>query len=479
MTEFWLAVALMSALVLIAGWWFLRRHGLVVTDLATQETLNTRKQEIIQRETENLALYQQRVAELDSSFTQGEIDQDSHEDLTKEARLQLAVDIEQADHVDNVSVLSSKKSSKKSSAKSSERSSETSIKTPPDKAQGQTGIYIAIALVPLLALILYLPQGFSVGGSLDYQVAQQLQGLETISDQRERNTQLLQLSSLLEKNVPNNSRREDLLRLRADLYSAVNQHQRAADVYTALLKRNNEDAGLTAYLAQSTYLKEIAEQQNQTDQAPTFSPTVQALLAKALTLDPQQYLALSLSGMQAFSQADYHLAIKHWRAALAVYGANSPQAASLTGGIQAAEARLGTQTVKAGSTTTAAEVNPISTEANIRLKISIDQGLLSAEDNPDTPVFVFARAVNGPRMPLAAKRLRLADLPIELLITENDKMSVQSIAGHSQLIVGARLARSGQPIAASGDLQSSELLVEVAASPDAAALTELYINTLK
>lgn len=475
MTEFWLAVALMSALVLIAGWWFLRRHGLVVPDLATQDTFNTRKQEIIQRETENLALYQQRVAELDLSFTQGEIDQDSHEDLTKEARLQLAVDIEQADHVDNASVLSSKKSS----ARSSERSSETSIKTPPDKAQGQTGIYIAIALVPLLALILYLPQGFSVGGSLDYQVAQQLQGLETISDQRERNAQLLQLSSLLEKNVPNNSRREDLLRLRADLYSAVNQHQRAADVYKALLKRNNEDAGLTAYLAQSTYLKEIAEQQNQTDQAPTFSPTVQALLAKALTLDPQQYLALSLSGMQAFSQADYHLAIKHWRAALAVYGANSPQAASLTGGIQAAEARLGTQTVKAGSATTAAEVNPISTEANIRLKISIDQGLLSAEDKPDTPVFVFARAVNGPRMPLAAKRLRLADLPIELLITENDKMSVQSIAGHSQLIVGARLARSGQPIAASGDLQSSELLVEVAASPDAAALTELYINTLK
>lgn len=461
MTEFWLAVALMSALVLIAGWWFLRSNRLAVKSYAAQRAINSHKLDLTQREAENLALYQQRVAELDLSFKQGEIDQDSHTDLTTEARLQLAVDIEQATQIDNTA---------------SKMTSEGPLVTV--SAQGQAAIYIAIALIPLLALILYLPQGFSVGGSLDYQVAQQLQELETISDQRERNEQLLQLSSLLEKKVPNNSRREDLLRLRADLYSAVNQHERAAEVYTALLKRNQEDAGLTAYLAQSIYLKEIAGQQNQNDQAATFSPTVQALLAKALTLDPQQYLALSLSGMQAFSQADYHLAIKHWRAALAVYGANSPQSASLTGGIQAAEARLGTQTVKAGSGTSAAAVNPISTEANIRLKISIDKGLLSTEDNPDTPVFVFARAVNGPRMPLAAKRLRLADLPIELLITENDKMSVQSITGHTQLIVGARLARSGQPIAASGDLQSSELIVEVAASPDAAALTELYINTL-
>ena len=110
------------------------------------------------------------------------------------------------------------------------------------------------------------------------------------------------------------------------------------------------------------------------------------------------------------------------------------------------------------------------------MRVSIDPSLITANDKPNTPVFVFARAVSGSRMPLAAKRLRLSDLPIELLITENDKMATQSIAGQSELIVGARLARSGQPIAEAGDVKSSELLVSVAATADDAALIELLIN---
>ena len=113
------------------------------------------------------------------------------------------------------------------------------------------------------------------------------------------------------------------------------------------------------------------------------------------------------------------------------------------------------------------------------MRVSIDPAELLASDNPNTPVFVFARAVEGSRMPLAAKRLKLSDLPTELLITENDKMAAQSIAGQSKLIVGARLARSGQPIAEAGDSQSAELVTLVEANLEDALLVELIINQRK
>jgi len=58
-------------------------------------------------------------------------------------------------------------------------------------------------------------------------------------------------------------------------------------------------------------------------------------------------------------------------------------------------------------------------------------------------------------------------------------MAAQSIAGQSQLIVGARLARSGQPVAETGDSQSQEAITAVAAVADNAVVVELVINQRK
>ena len=205
-----------------------------------------------------------------------------------------------------------------------------------------------------------------------------------------------------------------------------------------------------------------------------MSQRVRELLSSALRLDPQQYLALSMSGMQAFSEADYPNAIRYWGAAKLAYGESSPQAASIDAGIQAAQARLAAQANQNNSD--AASDKPSQTTAHIRVRVSIDPAQRLASDNPDTPVFVFARAVEGSRMPLAAKRLKLSDLPTELLLTENDKMMAQSIAGQETLIVGARLARSGQPIAEAGDSQSREAITKVEAKADDALLVELVID---
>ncbi len=456
MIEFWIAVVLMAAVIIATAFRFSKASARAIK-LKRESVVNRLD---INRADGNLALYNQRLNELDQLLALGDIDLQAHSSLILEARSQLVVDLGHPDTLapdDDIATWV-----KSQSNQQTEQGANTSFRYTP--------LVIAL-LIPLLALALYLPQGLSVGGSFEIKVAEQLELLQSASDARQRQQRLLSLANLLEQQVSPTRSKLELVQLQAEIYSALEQHVKAAEVYADLLDRDKSSAALTALFAQSLYLRDASLASAGIAAADIMTQQVKDLLTAALRLDPQQYLALSMSGMQAFSESDYSQAISYWRSALSSYGEGSAQAASLNAGIQAAEARL-----VSSSKSAAGQADNSATTAHIRLRVSIDPSLITANDKPNTPVFVFARAVSGSRMPLAAKRLRLSDLPIELLITENDKMATQSIAGQSELIVGARLARSGQPIAEAGDVKSSELLVAVATTADDAALIELLIN---
>ncbi|MFB1037262.1 MAG: hypothetical protein QMC38_18190, partial [Sinobacterium sp.] len=91
--------------------------------------------------------------------------------------------------------------------------------------------------IPLFALAIYLPQGLSVGGSLEWQVANQLDSLNDSSDARQRQQELLTVTQLLEQRVSPSRSKPELLQLQAEIYSAMNQHKKAANVYASLLER--------------------------------------------------------------------------------------------------------------------------------------------------------------------------------------------------------------------------------------------------
>ena len=464
MFEFWFAAILMSAAVFGVAFVFIRASF----------NANNESQLDDNRVNDNLRLYQQRLSELDQLLALGDIDTQAHSSLVLEARAQLVVDLNSplsltADEDFEESIKRRIQSQTEAdNIQQSQRHNKSS------SSADRRLLWAVSLLIPLLAFLIYLPQGLSVGGSLEWQVAERLASLNTANDARQRQQQLLSITQLLEQRVSPSRSKPELLQIQAEIYSALNQHNKAANVYAALLKRHQDNAQVTALLAQSLYLLDAESVSAGTTAAALMSARVKELLASALRLDPQQYLALSMSGMQAFSEADYSKAIRHWRSALLAYGENSPQAASLNAGIQTAEARLTGQPNQSLTSE-----NDSQTTAHIRLRVSIDPSQRLASDSPDTPVFVFARSVTGSRMPLAAKRLRLSDLPTEILLTENDKMAAQSIAGQSQLIVGARLARSGQPVAEKGDSQSQEAITAVAAVADNAVVVELVINQRK
>ncbi len=108
-------------------------------------------------------------------------------------------------------------------------------------------------------------------------------------------------------------------------------------------------------------------------------------------------------------------------------------------------------------------------EINVAVDISAE---LKAKAAPDTVVFVYAKAMQGPPMPLAVKRMQLKDLPATLSLGDGDAMMPSlKLSAFDQVVVGARVSFSGNPVAQSGDFFTEVDSIESANPPPQISLT--------
>ena len=78
---------------------------------------------------------------------------------------------------------------------------------------------------------------------------------------------------------------------------------------------------------------------------------------------------------------------------------------------------------------------------------------LRSRTSPDDTVFIFARPGDGSRMPLAALRIQVKDLPYRFTLDDSKSMSpARPLSSSAQVMVGARISKSGDAIAQPGDL---------------------------
>jgi cytochrome c-type biogenesis protein CcmH len=84
--------------------------------------------------------------------------------------------------------------------------------------------------------------------------------------------------------------------------------------------------------------------------------------------------------------------------------------------------------------------------------VSIDPQLVG-QVSPDDTVFIFARRPEGPPMPLAILRLQVSDLPHEFRLDDSHAMTDQGLSSVDQVLIVARVSRTGQAMPASGDLE--------------------------
>ncbi len=166
------------------------------------------------------------------------------------------------------------------------------------------------------------------------------------------------------------------------------------------------------------------------------------LVNTALQLAPNNPKALWLAGMAAQEKKQNQQAIEHWQKLLPLIATDEKSTQEVKTLIQQAGGTL-------DDTQTAAKVAEM---ASVKLNISLADSF-SNQVSPDETIFIYAKAFNGPPMPLAAARKQVSDLPLAITLDDSMAMMPQmKLSNYSQVIVGARISKSGQPVASPGDL---------------------------
>jgi cytochrome c-type biogenesis protein CcmH len=87
---------------------------------------------------------------------------------------------------------------------------------------------------------------------------------------------------------------------------------------------------------------------------------------------------------------------------------------------------------------------------------------LRAKVAPEDSVIIFARPAEGSRMPLALTRVKAKDLPKTFSLDDTMAMPPDmTLSKFGEVIIGARVSKSGSPMPQKGDLEGLSKPVKV------------------
>ncbi|EKG37442.1 c-type cytochrome biogenesis protein CcmI [Pseudomonas syringae] len=330
----------------------------------------------------NVALYQERLSELQVQHEQGVLSVAQLQAARAEAARELLADTEGAEPA---------------------RTSRL----------GKPLLVLAALLVPLLGLAGYLQLGASDRVELSREFARPPTSLADMTQRLERSVQAQPDSA------------ENLYFL-ARSYMAQNRPGDAAQMFERSVALAGRQPELLGQWAQALYFASDKH----------FTPQVQALTDEALQADPKEVTSLGLLGIAAFETQRYQAAVDYWTRLLAALPADDASRSALEGGIARARDNLAKR---------AADAAPAVKAKSIKIHVEL-AAALQGKVSPNDSVFVFARAINGPAAPLAVKRITVADLPAEVELSDADAMMPQlNLSNFAQVQLVVRVSRTGQP----------------------------------
>lgn len=307
------------------------------------------------------------------------------------------------------------------------------------RSGNRSGIVLALVL-PLLAAGLYAWLGNPAAMLSGAEQAQRATaGMEEL---------VVKLAKKLEQN-PDNPQGWAML---ARSYKSMERWDDAEKAFERIGPELNRNAELLAELA------ELLVQKNS-----GFNPRSRELLQQALRLEPNNMLALFLGGGDAFALGRYTEAAALWERLLPQLEPDGEDARMVESSLAKARersngakssggaAKLSGKTVGSAAKTAASSVS-----GRVELAPALKDKL-----NPDDVVFIFARAVDGPRMPLAVRRARAGDLPLDFVLDDSQAVMSEAVLSSAQQVrVEVRVSKSGKATPGKGDLTGKSAAVK-------------------
>lgn len=185
------------------------------------------------------------------------------------------------------------------------------------------------------------------------------------------------------------------------------------------------------------------------------------LVQRALLIDPSNIKGLNLIGTAEFQAGNYTHAVSYWEKLLQLLPTDSPLAKKINISIANARSQeMGKG--EAGKQPSQAQVQPAASGgAQIAGMVKLSPALAGKVKPTDT-VFVFAKAVSGPPMPIVVIRTQAKDLPQQFILNDSMAMTpTMKLSNFQEVVVGAKISKSGSATPQSGDLRGEVASVKV------------------
>jgi cytochrome c-type biogenesis protein CcmH len=407
---------------------------LVAIGLLVYPILKVRQSSALAYKESNLNINDEKIKELDLDLAEGRIDQLFYKAAREELDRELLIDIPA-------------------------ESQQTAALHYTGEARRHPALAIMISVfVPTLAMLLYLQLGMHTASDESFVASrQQSQQQQSRQQQSQQQPSVEEMAGKLEAKIKKEGGTVQEWTMLGRTYKYLGKYKLAAKAFAVALEK---DAGNAQLMLESVEMMALNNNRS-------FTPEARDLALKAYAIQPDNANALWFAGVAEYQYGNYRQAIDHLttllplaggdqdviksvmaivaksREQLIAAGEKMPELQALLGSEAMAKVDSPVETPKATAPATAL------TRFNVNVDVSDE---VRKKFSADDAVFVYAKAKQGPRMPLAAQRMTLAALPTTVVLDDSMAMvEGMNLSAFDQLVVSARLTKSGAAIAQSGD----------------------------
>jgi cytochrome c-type biogenesis protein CcmH len=393
-----LALALVLLGLAFVAWPLLRTRSLVSED----------------RDRQNIAIARERVADLEAELREGILGQDEFEQAKEEVESALLIDMDQRDDGEGAKA-----------------------------ADPGTGTFVALALaVPVVTVLLYLQLGEPKWIDREPMEAAPVAGA---GHDEQTMPSVDEMIERLSRRLTENPQDAEGWFMMGRTMMVLQQYDKAVPAMEKTLELTGDQPTVMLALADAIAMN----QQGSMAGRPT------ELVNRALAQEPQNSTALWMSAMALEEEGDYVQALSRVAQLRPLLSESPDELAEVAkleqhirgkmDGGEAEPAAVATESTPAEQTADRA--------AAIQVRVELAEEL-ATQVRPSDTLFIFARAVQGPRFPVSIARLTAGDLPAETVLDDSGSvMGNIKLSDFENVNLEARISRSGNAMPQSGDIR--------------------------